>query len=201
MRARFMASPCTDEFTVSCEIRGNGTDGVEHCRLTLHSERFYAIALKKCNQFDSNWIIQSDIDHANTILLHCSQELQWVVTFEANSRSIESADKGFGRCSRGFAECASLQIRLCEDNSNFSQIGLEAFSASRALRSFCIHPLVDTVQPDIFGNSRTCEIQVAEGNRHFQVTGNFLLSFDGRFLIYYFPGDSRIRTYRPPYSI
>jgi hypothetical protein len=47
-----------------------------------------------------------------------------------------------------------------------------------------------------FRDSGIDSIQIAEGNRHFRVSGEFLLSFDGRSLILYFGEDSVVRIPR-----
>jgi hypothetical protein len=60
------------------------------------------------------------------------------------------------------------------------------FGLCPQLRSICLPPSVDTVDGGAFCGSDVRIIQVAEGNRYFRVSGDFLLSFDGRSLVYYF---------------
>jgi hypothetical protein len=78
----------------------------------------------------------------------------------------------------------------CE--SKLRRIEWLAFSSCRQLHSICIPSLVDTIDGAVFSHSHIGEIRIAEGNRHFRVSGDFLLSFDGRFLFQYFGRSSII---------
>jgi hypothetical protein len=60
----------------------------------------------------------------------------------------------------------------------------------------CIPSLVETMSGLAFSNCGIREIRVAEGNRHFRVLADCLLSFDGRSLVRYFGRDRSIRIDR-----
>jgi hypothetical protein len=102
-------------------------------------------------------------------------------------REIEAISKGAFASVRGISE-----IEFPRD-SKLRQIGSRAFLNCDSLQSICIPSSVDTIHASAFDSSDLHEILIAPGNRHFRVTGAFLLSFDGRFLIRYFGRDPIVR--------
>jgi hypothetical protein len=68
-----------------------------------------------------------------------------------------------------------------------------AFSRCIRLRSIYIPPNVDTIDGTAFERSAIRAIRISEGNEHFRVSGNFLESFDGRFLYQYFGRSSHVQ--------
>jgi hypothetical protein len=72
----------------------------------------------------------------------------------------------------------------CESESGLRRIEAHAFGDGSFLHSLCILSFVDTID-----GSAIREIRVAEGNRHFRVSGEFLLTTDGPPLVRYFGRD------------
>jgi hypothetical protein len=74
-------------------------------------------------------------------------------------------------------------------DSRLRRIEPRALAACSGLRSICIPRFVDNIDGTAFLYSPISEVRVADGNRHFQVSGDFILSSDGKSLITYF-GDN-----------
>jgi hypothetical protein len=77
-------------------------------------------------------------------------------------------------------------------DSQLRRIDGFAFLFCASLESICIPAHVDTIAGTAFVKSGLREIRIDEDNRHFRVSGDFLLSFDGRFVICYFGRESNI---------
>jgi hypothetical protein len=88
-----------------------------------------------------------------------------------------------------------LYIRIVkfENDSQLRRIDSQAFSRCWSLYSICIPSNVKSIDGSAFSESGILEIRVAEGNRHFRVSGEFLTTFDGRSLIRYFGRDSEVK--------
>jgi hypothetical protein len=99
-------------------------------------------------------------------------------------------------CTNAFALAPDFLTIEFPTDSRLRRIESRAFSNCQFLHSICLPSLVDTIDGSAFGDSGICEIRVSEGNRHFRVSGDFLLSFDGRSLIQYFGRDSSVRIDR-----
>jgi hypothetical protein len=95
-----------------------------------------------------------------------------------------------------FSYCESLEIITFGRNSKLTAIHDWAFAYSPAFHSICIPSLVDRIDPMAFSGTQIRAIQIAEGHRHFRVSGDFVLSFDGRFLILYFGRSSVVELDR-----
>jgi hypothetical protein len=164
----------------------------------------------KCDSLTS-FCIPSEVEVISEEAFKSCSSLQ-IVQFEVNSRLIQIDWDAFQDCSslqsvliprsvrflgrQCFEDCDCLQTLTFESNSKLSRLGRRAFAGCRSLRSLFIPDLVDTIEIEAFSVSAICEVEIAEGNRHFQVSGDFLLSFDGRFLIRYLGANSAVEIPR-----
>jgi hypothetical protein len=85
---------------------------------------------------------------------------------------------------KAFALCKELCAVEFESGSQLQQISQKGFSGCRLLTSICFPSLVRSIHWGAFDRSGICEIQIAEDTRHFRVSGDFLLSWDGTSLIH-----------------
>jgi hypothetical protein len=83
-----------------------------------------------------------------------------------------------------------------ETDSRLRRIAHKAFSDCSSVHSIIIPSFVDSIAGTAFVDSGIREVGVAEGNRHFRVSGNFLLRIEGNSLIRYF-GTSQEVTILP----
>jgi hypothetical protein len=81
---------------------------------------------------------------------------------------------------------ATLQTVEFENDSHLRRIEVRAFSGCPALRSICLPPSVETFGASAYTTRWDQKIVVREGNRHLRVSNSFLLSFDGKSLIWSF---------------
>jgi hypothetical protein len=77
-----------------------------------------------------------------------------------------------------------------DGDSRLRRIECNAFLLCHSLHSICLPCFLKTIDRSAFRGSGIRSIQIAEGNEHFRISGDFLLSFDGRSLILYFGRDS-----------
>jgi hypothetical protein len=99
-------------------------------------------------------------------------------------------------CTTAFALDGDFSRMEFGDVSKLRRIESRAFSTCRFLQSIFIPSLVDSLHGSAFCNSAIRDIRLSEDNRHFRVSGDFLLSFDGRVLIHYFGRDRQLRIER-----
>jgi hypothetical protein len=96
-------------------------------------------------------------------------------------------------CRNSFWDASALRTVHFETNSSLVRIESQAFGRCSSLRSFCIPSLVNRIEGDAFCKTALAEIVISEGNDHFRVYEDFLLSFDARVLILYFGDDSVVQ--------
>jgi hypothetical protein len=92
-----------------------------------------------------------------------------------------------------FSGQSDLQCVRFESDSKLRRIKSRSFFSSLSLRSICLPSFVERIDGAALICVRISEVQIAEGNRHFRVSGNFLLTFDGKSLIWYFGRDSLLQ--------
>jgi hypothetical protein len=80
-----------------------------------------------------------------------------------------------------------------ENDSQLRQIDSQAFFRCLSLYSICIPSNVESIDGSAFSESGILEIRVADGNRHFRVSGECLTTSDGTSLIRYFGRDSAVK--------
>jgi hypothetical protein len=95
--------------------------------------------------------------------------------------------------SRGCFYGTDIRTLKFENDSQLRRIDSQAFFRCWSLYSICIPSNVDSIDGSAFSESGILAIRVAEGNRHFRVSGEFLTSFDGTSLIRYFGRDSEVK--------
>jgi hypothetical protein len=91
-----------------------------------------------------------------------------------------------------FSERAIRTLKF-ENDSPLCRIDSQAFFRCQSLYSICIPSNVESIDGSAFSECGILEIRVAEGNRHFRVSGEFLTTFDGTSLIRYFGRDSNVK--------
>jgi hypothetical protein len=99
-------------------------------------------------------------------------------------------------CRHSFALFSDFRSLAFDADSKLRRIEFRLFSDCISLYSLCLPASVCSISDSAFIGCRIRELRIAEGNRHFRASGDFLLSFDGRFLIRYFGGDGHIRVDR-----
>jgi hypothetical protein len=94
----------------------------------------------------------------------------------------------------GHRSFASLPVRSLafETGSRLRQIDSQVFTRS-LLRVIVIPPFVESIDGSAFANSEISDIGIADGNRHFRVSGHFLMNLDGTSLIRYFGRDAVVK--------
>jgi hypothetical protein len=92
-----------------------------------------------------------------------------------------------------FMDCHSLAVITFGAPSNLRHIGNAAFLECEALHRISIPSFVESRDARAFQGSGIHDIQIAEENDHYRVSGDFLLSFDGERLIWYFGESSDVR--------
>jgi hypothetical protein len=81
-------------------------------------------------------------------------------------------------------------------DSQLRRITSRAFSGSHSIDSITIPSLVDWIAGTAFLNCRIREIRMAEGNRHFRVSDDFLLTTEGSSLIRYLGRSRGVKVLR-----
>jgi hypothetical protein len=99
-------------------------------------------------------------------------------------------------CASSFDQQDRLVRVEFESESRLRRIERWAFASCSSLCSICLPSFVNQIDETAFGYSGICSIEIADGNRHFRVSDDFLLNFDGRFLILYFGRDPVVRIPR-----
>jgi hypothetical protein len=95
-----------------------------------------------------------------------------------------------------FASRGRLSSVEFEGDSRLRRIECHAFAYCDSLHSICLPRFLKTIDPSAFEWSGIDSIEIAEGNEHLRVSGDFLLSFDGQSLILYFGRARRVRIPR-----
>jgi hypothetical protein len=91
-----------------------------------------------------------------------------------------------------FHNCAALSVVIFGENSELRRIESHTFVGCLVARIF-LPGLVEKVSGLAFTRSGIVEIEVAADNRHFRVSGGFLLSFDGKSVVIYFGRSGLVR--------
>jgi hypothetical protein len=81
-------------------------------------------------------------------------------------------------CRGCFADCSSLSTVSFESGSKLGCIEEEAFVRCSLLSSFCIPPGLHALGLKALAYTNLAEVSVAEGNRYFTSSGNYLFAFD-----------------------
>jgi hypothetical protein len=81
-------------------------------------------------------------------------------------------------------------------DAKLQRIEAHAFLFCRSLQAIQIPPRMDTITGSAFYATTIRQIPIGEGNRLFRVSGDFLLSFDGKVLFHYFGQARRVRILR-----
>jgi hypothetical protein len=131
------------------------------------------------------------------------------VTFESGSQLSSIAESAFWYCSSlssifipssvemlgkyCFQGCDSLSTVTFESGSQLSSIAEYAFRSCSSLSSFCIPPCLQELGKGAIDVRNLREISVAAGNRHFRVSGSFLLDFECISMKRYFGSESAVR--------
>jgi hypothetical protein len=92
---------------------------------------------------------------------------------------------------RSFYNEATRVLSFGSD-SKLRRIDAFVFFRCWSLHAICIPSTVESIDGSAFAECEIFEISVAEGSRHFRVSGDFLTSFDGTSIIRYFGGDSHV---------
>jgi hypothetical protein len=89
-------------------------------------------------------------------------------------------------CARAFSMYRDFSGVYFEHDSKLRRIDAWVFMFCHSLHSICIPSRVDSIDGRAFSRSGIREIRIAEGNHHLRMSGDFLESFDGKFLYQYF---------------
>jgi hypothetical protein len=95
-----------------------------------------------------------------------------------------------------FGSVRSLRLVAFEEPSELVRIEIFAFWHWGSLQTFCIPSFVADIESSVFLDSDLQEVQVCEANRHFGISGDCLVSSQGRVLVQYFGRDSNVRIDR-----
>jgi hypothetical protein len=98
-------------------------------------------------------------------------------------------------CKLAFGPCSALSNIEFEERSKLRRIDAQAFFGCDSVDSICVPSSVHSIDGSAFCDSGIDEVRIAEDNRHFRVSGEFLLSFDGKILICYFGNSEIARIY------
>jgi hypothetical protein len=91
-----------------------------------------------------------------------------------------------------FSYCRSLQTLTFEPGSKLTRIEDSALKSCFSLASICLPASLETIDGSAFAGTQISTITVESGNRHFRVSGAFLLDFEGTSLIRYFGRSSTV---------
>jgi hypothetical protein len=95
-------------------------------------------------------------------------------------------------CEHAFSIARYYRRVEFETDSSLRRIEAWAFSNCTSIRSFCIPSHVDTIEESAFLNSPIREISISEGNCHFRICGDFLVTTNGSSLVWYFGVSSNV---------
>jgi hypothetical protein len=99
-------------------------------------------------------------------------------------------------CPGSFANCMAVWNVNFEDRAAVQRIQSKVFSECVHLRSISIPSGLDTIDGSAFSGSGLRHMSVSEDNRHFKVSGDFLLDRAGLCLICYFGDESTVTICR-----
>jgi hypothetical protein len=132
-----------------------------------------------------------------------------IVTFESGSQLSSIAKFAFRCCSslssiccpssvkrlgnECFCKYKSLSTVTFESDSQLLSLAESAFQYCSSLSSFCIPPCLQELGKGAFEVRNLREISVAAGNRHFRVSGSFLLDFECISMMLYFGSESAVK--------
>jgi hypothetical protein len=95
-----------------------------------------------------------------------------------------------------FSLCEDLSVIEFARDTKLYRIYANAFDKCSLLKSICIPASVDSIDSQAFAFPCLSDVQVADGNRYFRVSGDFLLDFEGTSLVCYLGRDSAVAV--PP---
>jgi hypothetical protein len=95
-----------------------------------------------------------------------------------------------------FSSCNSLSSFAFESGSELTQIEAQALYGCSSLKSICLPASLQMIDGSAFACTDISRITVEEGNRHFRVSGDFLVDFNRSSVIRYFGSDSRVTLSR-----
>jgi hypothetical protein len=87
----------------------------------------------------------------------------------------------------------TIQSLSFENDSRLRRMESRVFFQCWSIHSISITPLVEFIDGSMFAYCGISRIDVAGGNGHFRVFGDFLMSSDCKSLIHYFGGDPEVR--------
>jgi hypothetical protein len=83
-----------------------------------------------------------------------------------------------------------------ESGSRLTRIESKALYLCMSLQSICLPASLESIDGSAFSGSGISQITVEEGNRHFSVSGRFLMDFEGTSIIRYFGWDKEVTVSR-----
>jgi hypothetical protein len=86
-------------------------------------------------------------------------------------------------CKQAFTGCHRLSSIEFEGGSKLRRLSARAFYRCFSVQSIYVPSFVDSIDGSAFCRSGICEVRIAEDNGHFRISGDCILSFDGKHLI------------------
>jgi hypothetical protein len=130
------------------------------------------------------------------------------VTFESGSKLARIEATTFYECSSlksiclpasvesvgnlSVSPCASLSLFTFESGSKLTRIETRALYGCPLLKSICLPASLQMLDGSALARTGISRITLEEGHRHFRISGNFLLDFDGISVIRYFGSDRKV---------
>jgi hypothetical protein len=91
-----------------------------------------------------------------------------------------------------FMDCSSLSSLTFESGSKLTEIHPKAFYGCSSLESLCLPAPLQVIDGSALAKTRISKVTIDEGNRHFRISGHYLLDSTGIWVIRYFGSNSTV---------